>query len=184
MAPPAGVIAPIGTIRFSRPPDLSRVHACQRAGDPGGGAGLWRRCFPVCVPCPGGSTGTPMHLNAGVRFVPEPTPKGFHRGARVRGRGSGNCPSRVGPSPQAVQRSRTLPVGCGHHPASFGPARACATRCMSLTCTPKSFPRRRPRAALRTPSARHSGARRVRRDLPCRHQDTGAAQLRPGPAAG
>ncbi|KGB27127.1 hypothetical protein HPDFL43_00002000 [Hoeflea phototrophica DFL-43] len=93
--------------------------------------------------------------------------------------GQGPCRTPAKPFPWPVQaaagairagvKSRgweDLPVGCGHHPASFGPRAGCATHYLH------SFRRQSPRAALRNASVKsHPGFHRrgfaaVCRDFP------------------
>jgi len=174
-------------IRFSRPPDRPRASCLPKAGGPDGGAGLWRRCSPLCMPCSGGLTWAiaRMHHKGGGTLRAgnhaETLPSRLSRPGPRFGETQvvASCKPRRAQSPQAVQRSRKLPVGCGHHPASFGSARECATPCMSLTCTPLPIQRRRPRAALRTPACFNLRRHRARRVLACQSKSDPIATAQP-----
>ncbi|KGB27122.1 hypothetical protein HPDFL43_00026760 [Hoeflea phototrophica DFL-43] len=86
--------------------------------------------------------------------------------------GQGPCRTPKKPFPWPVQaaagairagvKSRECevsPVGCGHHPASFGPRAGCATHYLH------SFRRQSPRAALRTLTASFSRLERIQAGL-------------------
>jgi len=117
-------------IRFSRPPDRPRVQCLPKAGGPDSGPGLWRILTPSCMSRSSGFTWTItyMHHLDGGKLRAGNHVKRFHRGPSSRAAvWRKPCKPRRAQNPQAVQRSRKLPVGCGHHPASFGSARGCAT---------------------------------------------------------
>jgi len=93
------------------------VPAVGQDAGPDSEPGLWR----IFAPLPGS------------KCVPETTPATSSAAPKSGAGSPGATPGtpRVGFPPQAGQAKWPLPVGCGHHPARFGPCACCATPCMS-----------------------------------------------------